>query len=95
MIKKILLIFFILLYQNSLYSKTNENINFNQRYLSNYFSAMLSFNNKENDKIFKFFNFNKRFITRSEDSFIDFIFIKRGKTEKAIDYILEMKKIVN
>ena len=94
MIKKILLIFFILLYQNSLYSKTNENINFNQRYLSNYFSAMLSFNNKENDRTIKFFNFNKRLITRSEDSFKKYILslLSEGKTKKAIDYILRNEK---
>jgi len=94
MIKKILLIIFILLYQNSLYSKTNENINFNQRYLSNYFSAMLSFNNKENDRTIKFFNFNKRLITRSEDSFKKYILslLSEGKTEKAIDYILRNEK---
>ena len=94
MIKKILLIIFILLYQNSLYSKTNENINFNQRYLSNYFSAMLSFNNKENDRTIKFFNFNKRLITRSEDSFKKYILslLSEGKTKKAIDYILRNEK---
>ena len=94
MIKKILLIIFILLYQNSLYSKTNENINFNQRYLSNYFSAMLSFNNKENDRTIKFFNYNKRLISRSEDSFKKYILslLSEGKTEKAIDYILRNEK---
>ena len=94
MIKKILLIVFILLYQNSLHSKTNENINFNQRYLSNYFSAMLSFNNKENDRTIKFFDFNKRLISKSDDSVKKYILslLSEGKTEKAINYILRNEK---
>ena len=54
-------IFFIIaiLYHSEVYSKAADNKDFNHRYLSNYFSALLSSNNDKNEKALKFFNSSK------------------------------------
>ena len=44
---KILIFIFSLLYQTVTYSKANDTIDFNQKYLSSYFSAILSYNNQK------------------------------------------------
>ena len=86
MIKKILLIFFILLYQNSLYSKTNENINFNLEILIKlFFLPCYRLTIKKMTELLKFFNFNKRLISEVKIHLkIYFIFIKRGKKLKKL-----------
>ena len=56
---KILIILFILLYQNVAYSKATDKNDFNQKYLSNYFSALVSSNNQKNDDAIIFFNSSK------------------------------------
>ena len=55
---KILIFLFLLLYQNVSYSKVNETNDFNQKYLSNYFSALVSFDNQKNE-------FVKRYIAKT------------------------------
>ena len=47
---RILIIIIIFLYHSSTFSKTSENQNFNHRYLSKYFSALVSHENGDNDK---------------------------------------------
>ena len=69
MVFRILIIVFTILYQNIGFSKVNINSEFNQRYLSNYFSAMLSYNNYDNEKSLKFFNSSK-FILNEHDKFL-------------------------
>ena len=54
-ILKILLIILILLYHSLVFSKTNENKNFNHRYLSSYFSAQVSHQNGDNGLAIKYF----------------------------------------
>ena len=56
MVFRILIIVLTILYQNIVFSKTNVNSEFNHRYLSSYFSAMLSYNNYDNEKSLKFFS---------------------------------------
>ena len=94
MIKKILFILIILLYQNNLYSKTNDNKVFNQRYLYNYFSALLSFSNQDNKETIKFFESNKKIINKSENSTKKYILslLVEGKIEKAIKFIERNKR---
>ncbi len=60
MIYKIFLFIVILLFQVNCYSKTNQNKIFNQKYLYNYFSALISFNNQKDDKAINFFNSSKK-----------------------------------
>ena len=69
-IVKILLIFQILLYHSTVFSKTTENKNFNQRYLSNYFSAQVSHENGNNDLSIKYFNSTKSII-RDHPNYLD------------------------
>ena len=57
--KKIKLIFFtiIFIYQTSVNSKTVDGSDFNPKYLSDYFSAIISQNNLNSDASVKYFNF--------------------------------------
>ena len=54
MIKFFIFLLFFLLYQNVSISKINEIENFNQKYLSNYFSGIVSLKNEETEASFKF-----------------------------------------
>ncbi len=85
---------FLLLYQNSTYSKTNDTNDFNQKYLSNYFSALISFNNQKNDEAIKFFNSSK-FLIKKHDNFLRkyvFSLILDGQVKKAINQIKHSKE---
>ena len=54
MIKFFVFLLFFLLYQSVSISKINEIENFNQKYLSNYFSGIVSLKNEETEASFKF-----------------------------------------
>ena len=91
--RKISLIIFIitgsLLYQTNLFSKIVENNNFNQKYLSSYFSALLSYDNQNNQKALKYFNSSK-FLLNKHDNFLrEYIFslVENGELSKAIKQI--------
>ena len=89
MVLRILIIVLTILYQNIGFSKVNINSEFNQRYLSNYFSAMLSYNNYDNEKSLKFFNSSK-FILNEHDKFLKqylFSLVENGQVSKAITQI--------
>ena len=62
MLLKIILILSVLLYQTCVYSKANEKNEFNRKYLSGYFSALISYNNQKNLEALKFFNLSKNLI---------------------------------
>ena len=69
-ILKFLFIFITFLYHSSVFSKTTDNNNFNQRYLSNYFSALVSYENGDNELSLKYFNSTKSII-RNYPKFFD------------------------
>ncbi len=69
-ILKVLFIFLLFLYHSSVFSKSSENNNFNQRYLSNYFSALVSYENGANELAIKYFNSTKS-ILRDYPSYFD------------------------
>jgi len=86
---KIFIILFFLLYQNSTYSKETDANDFNQKYLSNYFSALVSSYNQKNDDAIKFFNSSK-FLIKKHDNFLrEYVFslILDGQVKKAINQI--------
>jgi len=86
---KILIILFFLLYQNAGYTKiTNEN-DFNQKYLSSYFSALVSFDNQKNDDAIRFFNSSKFLINKHDNFLREYVFslILDGQVKKAINQI--------
>ncbi len=91
---KILIFLFLSLYQNIAYSKVNEINDFNQKYLSNYFSALISFENQKNDDAIKFFNSSK-FLIKKHDNFLrNYVFslILDGQVKKAINQIKHSKE---
>ncbi len=86
---KIFIILFFLLYQNSAYSKATDKNDFNQKYLSNYFSALVSSDNQKNDDAIKFFN-SSIFLINKHDNFLRkyvLSLILDGQVKKAIKQI--------
>ena len=55
----ILVILSFLALQTSTYSSTSEDNKFNQKYLSNYFSALVSSGNQKNEAALDYFNSSK------------------------------------
>jgi len=86
---KIFIILFFLLYQNSVYSKASDKNDFNQKYLSNYFSALVSSDNQKNDDAIKFFNSSKFLINKHDNFLREYVFslILDGQVKKAIKQI--------
>ena len=93
MFLKIFFILFLLSYQNIAYSKTTEKNEFNQKYLSNYFLALITSGNDENEEALKFFNSSK-FLIQKHDNFLKeytFSLVLNGKVKKAINQIKTSK----
>ncbi len=91
---KLLVFIFLLLYQNAAYTKVNGKNDFNQKYLSNYFSALVSSNNQKNDEAIKFFNSSK-FLIKKHDNFLEkyvFSLILDGQVKRAINQIKNSKE---
>ena len=86
---KILIILFILLYQNAAYSKVTDKNDFNQKYLSNYFSALVSAGNQNNEDAIVFFNSSKFLINKHDNFLREYVFslILDGQVKKAINQI--------
>ncbi len=68
--KKICLFLIIFLYQTFCYAKTTENIEFNHKYLSNYFSAILSINNQDDKDSLKYLN-NTKGLVKTHESYLE------------------------
>ena len=86
---KLFFVLLILLYHNSSYSKVTGKNDFNQKYLSNYFSALVSSNNNKNDEAIKFFN-SSRFLIKKHDNFLkEYVFslTLEGQVKRAINII--------
>ena len=89
----IIIILSFLLYQTSTYSKVSEKNEFNQKYLSNYFSALLSSDNKNDKEAIKFYEASK-FLVNKHDNFLkNYIFslVLDGQVKKAIKQIKTSK----
>ena len=93
--KIIIILLFTILYQNTTYAKVTDKNEFNQKYLSNYFSAVLSANNQNNNKAIKFFN-DSKFLIQKHDNFLkEYVFslVLNGQVKKAIDQIKIPKNV--
>ncbi len=91
---KILIFLFLLLYQNVSFSKVTDTVDFNHKYLSNYFSALISFDNQKNEDAIKFFNSSK-FLIKKHDNFLKnyvFSLVLDGQIKKAINQINHSKE---
>ena len=87
--KILLIILSFLALQTSTYSSTTENNKFNQKYLSNYFSALVSSGNQKNEQALKYFNSSK-FLIQKHDNFLKkyvFSLVLNGQVKKGIDQI--------
>ncbi len=86
-----------MLYQTCVYSKANEKNEFNRKYLSGYFSALISYDNQKNIDALKFFNSSK-FLIQKHDNFLKgyvFSLTLDGQVKKAINLIKRSKNQKN
>ena len=77
------------LYQNTLYSKTTAELDFNPKYLSNYLSALLAQGNQNNNKAIKYFN-NSRYLVDKHNKYLKnyvFSLVLNGEVKNAIKQI--------
>ena len=83
---KLLIILFLLLNHNILFAKNKENLDFNSKKLSKYFSALISFDNKENKKALAFFNTSQDLIDQHDPYLKEYIFslVSDGQVNKAL-----------
>ena len=87
----------ILLYQTPLYSKSTSFDNFNAKNLSNYFSGIVAFEDKNNSKALKFFNSSKILINKHDPYLKRYIYslVLENKVPQAINIIKSTKKKSN
>ncbi len=83
---KILFLITIFLYHTSVFSKPNENQSFNQRYLSNYFSALVSHENGNNELALKYFDLTKSILRNNPEYFNQYLnsLVLENKVKEAI-----------
>jgi len=82
-------ILILLIYQSPLYSKNNTLNDFNSRFLSNYFSGIVAYENSDNSQALKFFNSSK-FLIKQHEIYLEkytFALVLNGKVKKAINQI--------
>ena len=94
---KIFIILIFILYQTNTFASTDDKNDFNHKYLSSYFSALLSFGNQNNDKALKFFETSK-YIKESHGEFLKgyvFSLVFDGQIKKAINQIKSTRKSEN
>ena len=86
----------VLLYQTPLYSKSTSFDNFNAKNLSNYFSGIVAFEDKNNSKALKFFNSSKILINKHDPYLKRYIYslVLENKVSQAINIIKSTKKKV-
>jgi len=94
---KIIFFLIIILYHSTSYSKATVSNNFNYRYLSNYFSALLSYDNQQNDIAIKFFESSKPLIVKHDNYLKKYVFslITAGQVEKGIRQAKHWKNNAN
>ena len=88
----LLKVFFIiaaLLYQSIAYSKATDNNEFNHKYLSNYLSALLSYDKHNNDLALEYFNSSKNLLNEHDKFLKKYVFslVADGQISKAIKHI--------
>ncbi len=86
---KVLIFLCIILYQSLVYSKITDKNNFNQKYLSDYFSALISLQNQNNNDALKFFNSSKGLINNHSNFLKKYIYslVLEGKVSKSINLL--------
>ena len=79
----------ILLYQSPLYSKNKTLDDFNLRYLSNYFSGIVAYENNNNSQALKFFHSSKLLVKQHNSYLEKYIYslVLEGKVQQATSEI--------
>ena len=93
MFKRFLILIILILYQTVALSKTPKANNFNQKYLSNYFSALVSYNSTEKWESLKYFNLSKNLVTSHSNYLQNYIMalVENGKVDRAVKEINKYK----
>ena len=89
---RIVFICIIIFYHNILYSKNLDPKNFNEKNVSNYFSALVSLNNNQNNDSLKFFNSSK-FLKESHELYLKKYLFSLVLNQKVSTAIKEIKKV--
>ncbi len=86
---KIFFFVIICFYQSTAYSKTNDKSEFNHKFLSNYFSALISYDNQNNQKALKYFNLSKTLESKNQTYMKKYLFslVNDGQINQAIKQI--------
>ena len=94
---KIIFILFLILYHSVSISKAAISNNFNQKYLSNYFSGLVSYDNQDNDLALKFFESSKALIKKHPTYLKQYVFslVLDGQIAKATKQINFWKNNIN
>ena len=97
LIKFFKFILIILLYQNPLYSKNKSLNEFNSHYLSNYFSGIIAYENKNNSEALKFFQSSKLLIKRHNSYLEKYVYslVLEGKVQQAASEVKQNLTEIN
>jgi len=79
----------LLFFQNPLYSKSKTLNDFNSNYLSNYFSGIVAYENRDNSEALKFFKSSK-FLIKKHSSYLEryvYSLVLEGKVQQATNEI--------
>ncbi len=92
-----LILILVFFYQNPLYSKSKIFNEFNSRYLANYFSGIIAYENKDNLKALKFFKSSKFLISEYDPYLIKYInsLVLEGKVQQAANEIKQNLSVNN
>ena len=90
---KLVSVIIFCLYQNTLYSKTTTDFDFNPKYLSNYLSALLAHGNQNNNKAIKYFNKSRYLVDKHNKYLKNYVFslVLNGEVKNAIKQIKSRK----
>ncbi len=97
MLLKFFFIIFALIYQTIGYTKTNDKNDFNYKFLSSYFSALVSFNNQKNNKALEFFESSK-YLKKKHDNYLkEYVYslVLDGQIKKAVNQIKTLRNLKN
>ena len=97
MFLKIFYIIFALLYQTVGYTKTSDKNDFNYKYLSRYFSALISFDNQKNNKALEFFESSKYLKKKHNNYLKEYVYslVLDGQIKKAVNQIKSSRNTKN
>lgn len=97
MFLKTFYIIFALLYQTVGYTKTSDKNDFNYKYLSSYFSALISFDNQKNNKALEFFESSKYLKKKHNNYLKEYVYslVLDGQIKKAVNQIKSSRNMKN